>query len=91
LRALCHHEAYHVEGDDIAERDIARLIPLDKKSIDNLRAAASRETQHKWLVCGGIEALDPACVVMLVPSLEESPMQVGIHTDDVLGNVLRDS
>lgn len=53
-------EVYHVESYDIAERDLTRLVLLHKDPVDDLRAAASGQAQHKRLVLSGSESLDTA-------------------------------
>lgn len=40
----------HVEGNDIAKRDLAGLVPLHEDTIDNLWTATGRKTEDKRLL-----------------------------------------
>lgn len=56
-------EIYHVEGYDIAERDLTLLVLLHKDAVDNLRATARGQAQHEWLLFSGSEGLDAAYMI----------------------------
>jgi hypothetical protein len=53
---------YHVEGDHIAERDVANLVALNEMLIDQDRAASSWQTQYEWPLSGRLEGFDAFCV-----------------------------
>jgi hypothetical protein len=52
--------AYHVEGHDILEGDLAGAVTLDEDLVDELRAAASWQTEDERVLRGWLECLDAA-------------------------------
>lgn len=86
--------AYHVESNDIAKRDLAGLVPLHEDAIDDLRTATGRKTENKWLLRRRVKRVDSAW-------FEVSSMRFrgvfsiggidGIHTNYIFGNILRDT
>jgi hypothetical protein len=64
---LRRHDTYHIEGDNIAEGDLARLVSLDEKAINDFRAATGGQTQHKRLLWCRVEGFDSA-LFLLIPS-----------------------
>lgn len=53
---------YHVEGDDILERDLAGAVALHEDLVDDLGAAAGRKAQDEGVSFGRVESLDAAWV-----------------------------
>ena len=51
-------ELYHIECNDMAERDLASFVALDKMLIDQDRAASGRQAQYKGTLCRRVECLD---------------------------------
>lgn len=58
--AVWRIDTHHVESNDIAKRNLAGLVPLDEDTIDNLRTAAGRKTEHKWLLRRRVKRIDSA-------------------------------
>jgi hypothetical protein len=51
-------QTYHIEGNHIAERDIASLVPLDQILVYQDRAAASGQAQDERPLRRGLEGVD---------------------------------
>jgi hypothetical protein len=56
---------YHIEGHDIAKWYVAGFMSLDQTAVDENRAAAGGQTEHKGLLGSRIEGVDALFVLPL--------------------------
>lgn len=52
--------AYHIEGNDILEGDLAGAVALDEDLVNDLGTTSRGQTQDKRLLLSRIERLDAA-------------------------------
>lgn len=52
--------AYHVEGHDIFERDLAGAVTLDEDLVDEFWATAGWQAEDEWVFWGWLECVDAA-------------------------------
>jgi hypothetical protein len=82
---------YHIEGHDIAKRYVAGFMSLDQTVVDENRAAAGGQTEHKGLVGSRIKGVD-ALFCAAVSRVDACARGLGVsRTNNVVCGVLRRS
>jgi len=63
---------YHVERHDILKRDVAGFVAAHQDIVDNLWAAAGRESEYEGPVRGWLECLDARWTLLACCAFENN-------------------